>query len=493
MALDPRSPVIVGVGQFVHHAAGLDDALEPVALMEAAVGAAGTDAGLGAAPDVDALRVVSSFSWRYGNPAWVVAERMGLAPRELAYTSAGGNTPQTLVNTTSREIQAGQLDAAILVGAEAWRTRMRARREGAILDWAKAPDDEPPVAIGGDLEMTHPEEAERGIYLPVQVYPMFETAVRAAAGRDPDDHLRDVSELWSRFSDVAAMNPFAWSREPRSAEQIRTVSPHNRMIGSPYRKLMNSNNDVDMAAAVVICSVERARAWGVSDDLWVFPHAGTDCHEHPFVSNRDSLARTPAVEIGGRRALELAGTGIDDIEVIDLYSCFPSAVQLGAQSLGLNLDRQLTCTGGLAFAGGPWNNYVMHAIATVVAELRQHPGARGLVWANGGYATKHAFGVYATTPPAVTFRHDEPQDEIDALPSRDLASPEEAAGAATIEAYAVMHARDGAPEQAIAACLLADGRRAWGTSGDSDALGPLTAGEWVGHHATLSIDGTLHL
>ncbi|MDQ3468443.1 MAG: hypothetical protein M3487_01505, partial [Actinomycetota bacterium] len=137
MALDPRSPVIVGVGQFVHHAAGLDDALEPVALMEAAVGAAGTDAGLGAAPDVDALRVVSSFSWRYGNPAWVVAERMGLAPRELAYTSAGGNTPQTLVNTTSREIQAGQLDAAILVGAEAWRTRMRARREGAILDWAK--------------------------------------------------------------------------------------------------------------------------------------------------------------------------------------------------------------------------------------------------------------------------------------------------------------------------------------------------------------------
>nr|MBA3606047.1 hypothetical protein [Acidimicrobiia bacterium] len=348
MALDPRSPVIVGVGQFVHHAAGLDDALEPVALMEAAVGAAGTDAGLGAAPDVDALRVVSSFSWRYGNPAWVVAERMGLAPRELAYTSAGGNTPQTLVNTTSREIQAGQLDAAILVGAEAWRTRMRARREGAILDWAKAPDDEPPVAIGGDLEMTHPEEAERGIYLPVQVYPMFETAVRAAAGRDPDDHLRDVSELWSRFSDVAAMNPFAWSREPRSAEQIRTVSPHNRMIGSPYRKLMNSNNDVDMAAAVVICSVERARAWGVSDDLWVFPHAGTDCHEHPFVSNRDSLARTPAVEIGGRRALELAGTGIDDIEVIDLYSCFPSAVQLGAQSLGLSLDRQLTRTGGLA-------------------------------------------------------------------------------------------------------------------------------------------------
>jgi len=493
VTLDPRSPVIVGVGQYLHRAASVDDALEPVALMEAAIVAAGTDAGVGGAPDVDSLRVVSSLSWRYGNPAWMLAARMGLATKELAYTAAGGNIPQSLVNLTSREILAGSLDAAILVGGEAWRTRMRARRDGAILDWAKAPAEEPPVMLGGELEMTHPEEAERGIYLPVQVYPMFETAVRAASGRDPDEHLVLITELWSRFSDVAATNPYAWSGEALSAEQIRTVSAQNRMIGSPYRKVMNSNNDVDMAAAVIICSVERARTWGVAEDRWVFPHAGTDCHEHPFVSNRYSLARTPAVEIGGRRVLELAGAGVDDMEVVDLYSCFPSAVQLGAQSLGLGLDRQLTRTGGLAFAGGPWNNYVMHAIATVVGDLRQRPGELGLVWANGGYTTKHSFGVYASTPPEGTFRHDAPQGEVDALPSRELATAEEAAGAATIEAFTVMHARDGSPEQAIAACLLDDGRRAWGTSGEPDVVGSMAEGEWVGHPTTLGIDGTLHL
>ena len=150
-------------------------------------------------------------------------------------------------------------------------------------------------------------------------------------------------------------------------------------------------------------------------------------------------------------------------------------------------------TGGLTFAGGPWNNCVMHAIATVMSDLRDRPGETGLVWANGGYATKHAFGVYSTRPPVGQFRHESPQDEIDALPQRELALPADAAGPAAIEAYTVMHARDGAPELAIATCLLADGRRAWGTSGDGAVTDALLEGEWVGTAVTLTDDGTVHI
>ncbi len=495
MTLDPRTPVIVGAGQYLHRAEGVDDALEPAALMERAIVSAAADAGLAGPPSVDSIRVVSLFSWRYGNPAWVLADRLGLAPTELAYTSAGGNTPQTLVNKTALDLAAGRLDAAILVGGEAWRTRTRARRTEATLDWTKAPADQEPVMIGADLDMTHPAEAERGIYLPVQIYPMFETAIRAAAGRTPDDQLVAISELWAAFSEVAAKNPFAWSRDVKSAEEIRTITPSNRLVGLPYRKYMNSNNDVDMAAAVIMCTVDAARRLGIAEERWVFPHSGTDCHEHPYVSNRDRFTRTPAVELGGRRVLELAGLNIDDIALIDLYSCFPSAVQLGARSLGLDPtdDRPLTRTGGLCFAGGPWNNYVMHAIATVVGELREQRGDSALVWANGGYVTKHAFGVYATTPPEAGFRHDQPQADIDALPARDLADGDEAAGPVTIEAYTVMHGREGAPEQAIATCLLADGRRAWGLSEDADVMTALTDGEWVGRSARLDADGGLLL
>ena len=489
-SLDPRTPVLIGAGQYVHRAAGLEDALDPSALMCEAVRAAATDAGLSAVPNPDSVRVVGLLSFRHGDPAWVVANQLGLSPRECAVTTMGGNSPQTLVNGTAIEIQNGDLDLAILCGGEAWRSRMRARKAGVELQWPTSPQDQFPRVLGEDMKMSHPTERALGIGMPVHVYPMFETAVRAAAGRTVEQQQVLSSELYARFSEVAAANSYAWLREAKTAEEIRTPSPGNRMIGFPYPKSMNSNNDVDMGAALLMCSVEKAESLGVPRDRWVFPLSGSDCHEHSFISERWSFAETPAIELGGRRALELAGAGIDDIEIIDLYSCFPSAVHLGAQSLGLSLDRQLTRTGGLAFAGGPWNSYVMHAIATVMADLRDRPGAKGLVWANGGFATKHSFGVYSTTPP-VRFQHTHPQDEIDAMPRRELAEPADAAGAATIEAYTVMFDRDGAPETALAATLLADGRRAWGTSADAALAAAMCEGEWVGRAAQLDDEGTL--
>ena len=259
MALDPRTPVLIGSGQFLNHAATLADALEPVDLMAQAIERAAADAGLAGVPQPDSIRIVSLLTWKYRNPGLVVAERMGLTPRETAVTTNGGNSAQTLVNTTAKEILAGDVDLVILTGGEAWRSRGKARKEGHDFSWEKAPESAVPRLMGEDLVMNHPVETSRGIVMPVQVYPMFETAVRAAAGESVEDHQVKISELWARFSEVAAGNPDAWSREARSAEEIRTPGPKNRMIGFPYPKLMNSNNDVDMAAALIMCSVEQGR------------------------------------------------------------------------------------------------------------------------------------------------------------------------------------------------------------------------------------------
>jgi acetyl-CoA C-acetyltransferase len=168
-------------------------------------------------------------------------------------------------------------------------------------------------------------------------------------------------------------------------------------------------------------------------------------------------------------------------------------VQLGAESLGVSLDRQLTCTGGLSFAGGPFNNYVMHAIATTMTKLRENPQETGLVWANGGYATKHAFGVYATTPPQHGFKHESPQSEVDSLPRREVATAVDAQGSATVEAYSVMHDRNGAAEKVRAAVLLADGRRAWATSVNSQLGQDMCETEWVGKTVTLNATGDIRV
>jgi acetyl-CoA C-acetyltransferase len=347
--------------------------------------------------------------------------------------------------------------------------------------------------------MSNDAEIARKIVLPIQIYPMFESAIRAKAGRDINQHEQLISELWSRFSNIATTNNFAWSKSALTAEQIRTVTPKNRMIGLPYRKVMNSNNQVDMAAALIICSVAKATQLGIAREKWVFPLAGTDCHEHYYISNRFSFAETPAIKLGGEMVCELAEKSLNEISLIDLYSCFPSAVQLGAKSLNLSLDQQLTLTGGLSFAGGPWNNYVMHAIATMMIKLRQahNSSTNGFIWANGGYATKHSFGIYSTTPPKNGYKHGLPQATIDKLDKRELATPEQAAsssaGKATIEAFTVMHHRNGQPETAIAATLLNDSRRAWATSNDPQVTKAFCAGEWVGQQVTLDSTGTLLL
>lgn len=497
MALDPRTPVLVGCGQFLQRpddprAASFDTAADPATLMAEAIRLAAADAGLSTVPNVDALRVVALLSWKYGNPAWFVARNLGITAKQYGLSANGGNTPQTLVNSAALDIQSGRADIIILTGGEASRTKQRAKKADHTLTWPKADSSTPaPDAVSDDLSMAGEQEIARRIVMPVQVYPMFETAIRARAGRSVADQQVFISELWSRFSKVAAKNPNAWSQRELSAEEIRTPSASNRMIGFPYPKYMNSNNDVDMGAALIVCSVEKAQSLGVPRDRWVFIHSGSDCHEHQYISNRWTFAETPAIELGGKRALELAGLGIGDIDIVDLYSCFPSAVQLGAQSLGLDITSQLTRTGGLPFAGGPWNNYVMHAVATVVGELRQRTNEKALVWGNGGYATKHAFGVYSTTPPTHGFRHAYPQAEVDAMPRRTVIDVGASAGAATIEAYTVMHDRDGNPERSIASCLRADGTRAWGISEDRDTASGMCEGEWVGRAVSLDDAGTL--
>lgn len=497
--------MIIGVGQHLQRTDDVTAAEEATALIAEAVRSAARDSGAARDPiaATDVLAVVSTLTWRYGDAARIVSDRLGITPRRVV-TPMGGNSPQSLVNAASLRILSGDLDLAILTGGEAWRTRMRARRNGITLDWPKVDSEllatEPPEVWGHELEMSNQAETDLGLIMPIQVYPMFESAIRAAraaTGVSYDEHLRQVGAMWARFSEVAASNPYAWRRDVLSPEEIITPGPQNRMVGLPYTKSMNSNNDVDMAAAVIICSVERAEALGVPHDRWVFPHSGSDCHEHAFISDRHVFHKTPAIEIGGAEAMRLAGTDIDSIAHLDLYSCFPSAVQLGATSLGIDPyseTRPLTQTGGLSFAGGPWNEYVMHALATMVGTLREDQGSTGLVWANGGFVTKHAFGIYSTEPPKTDFAHSDPQKQIDALPRTTLATAAEASGSpCTIEAYTVMHGREGTPESAWAALRLADGRRVWATSTDPATVGHLVEGEHVGEPVSVTDSNELRL
>lgn len=493
MPVDPRTPVLIGYGQ-VNQRDDWDDVntVEPVDLMVAAARQAADPRVLEA---VDAIRVVNIFSARYRDPGLLLGQRIGADRPATRYSGVGGNVPQSLVNQACLDIQRGRAYVVLLAGAEMWRSRMQLRAKGAKLVWTQQ-DESVPVAPGGDdhVPMAGPAEERIRLDRPAYVYPLFEQALRISTGESIEDHRKRIGELWARFNTVAVRNPHAWIRKPVAAEEICQNSPTNRMISWPYTKLMNSNNMVDQSAALILASAEAANRLQVPTERWIYPYAGTDAHDTYAISERDELHRSPAIRIAGARALELTGIGIDDVDYVDLYSCFPSAVQVAAAELGLSVDdpaRPLTVTGGLTFAGGPWNNYVTHSIATMAEVLAANPGRRGLITANGGYLTKHSFGVYGTEPPPSEFRWEDVQSAVDREPTRRAAVEWEGVG--TIESWTTPFDRDGRPEKAFLAVRTADESRTLAVIADRAAAEATVHDDIAGAKVAIRADGTATL
>ena len=497
MSIDPRTPVIVGVGQFLNRVDRGAAAMEPTALMLETLRLAEADAGAPLAAHAGVVATVPLISWRYRDPARIVADAVGATGAQTWYPSMGGNTPGMLLNRLAGHIAAGELEVGLLTGGEAWSTRTHVKRSGQHLDWAKQDEGVAPDWGSDDkFVMGHPAELARAIVAPIQAYPMFETALMHTAlaespGLGIDGHLQTVGEMWALFSRVAADNPNAWRRESFTAAEILTATADNRYVGWPYTKRMVSNPDCDMATAIIVCSAGRAEAAGIPRDRWVFVHAGTDSKDR-VMSERLAFDASPSIGTAGRRALDLAGVGLDDVAHLDVYSCFPSAVQLFCREFDLDLlDRQLTVYGGLCFAGGPWNNPVGHALATMVDVLRADAGALGFVTGNGGNVDKHSFTVLGTEPPAAGYRHERPQAEIDAQPGRVVLDAHE--GAVTVEAWSVMHDRANQPERFHAACLTPGGDRVWAITHDPDVMAAAVSTDLGGAPATIDAEGHLYL
>jgi acetyl-CoA C-acetyltransferase len=495
--IEPRTPVVVGVGE-VDQRVDPTDAREPISLFADAVRAADADTGRPGVllARVDTVAAVQIVSWPYADAAARVSEELGIEPRRTVASTVGGNSPQLLVNEMAAAIATGEADVVVLGGAESMHTRWRARREPRVhLEWPVDTGTPCATVIGDPRPGTSDIEQAHWAVAPTHIYPLFETALRAAAGRSVEEHQEAVGALWARFAAVAATNPHAWSRVAYSAKEIYEPTPDNRMVVFPYTKRMCANIDVDQGAALLLCSYEAARAAGIADDRLVFLHAGSDAHDHWFVTERAALAEAPAIGLAARAALEAARIGIDDVARFDLYSCFPSAVEMAMSALGLRGaeagdDRALTVTGGLGFAGGPVNNYPTHGIARMVDALRADPGSFGLTTALGWYATKHSVGVWSSRPPEAFVRVDPKatQAEADALPRREPAGMFE--GTMVVEATSVVMERDGTPSVAILAGLLPDGRRGLANSRDRDAMLDMTKEPWEGRTISIGNDGS---
>jgi acetyl-CoA C-acetyltransferase len=480
-------PVLVGVGQVLQRLDDPREAAEPLEMMVAALEQAGKDAGapklLQRANSIYVLR----GAWRYGDPGREIARRLGAMPGETIGTPYGGNFAQACVIDAARAIQAGRRGVVLVAGAENGRSQVQAQRQGVELRETEAPGS-PDRKIAEDKAIFHEAELARGMNSASDIFAIIESAIRFARRETLEAHAQRVAELWAGFNAVACGNPNAWIRQPYSAQQIGQASPDNPMISYPYTRLMNANARVDMAAGLILCSLETARSAGVPEEKLVFLHAATEANDSNFLSTRYDFHRSPAMRIAGGRALELAGTTIGEIDHVDLYSCFPSAVQVAATELGIPEGRPLTVTGGLTFGGGPLNSYTLHAIARMAEVVREDRGSTGLVSANGGWLAKHAFAIYSTETPSFGFRYENLQDQADAFPLREALVDWE--GPVTLEAYTVAHQK-GQPRIGHAAGLTNAGKRTWATVREPALLEAMMREEFCGRRGRIDGHGQL--
>jgi len=482
--MDSRTPVLVGAGTAAQR---LDDpfaAKESVALMVAACDAAADDAGASQLLRRAGLVLVPKGSWSYRDPGRSVAAAVGNTTA-VSVLAELGILQTTLIERACTAIARGDVDVAIVVGAETRWRELRAKITGTA---APASDDTAGIEHSGPDEVLRPSgplvspaEISAGLRNAVSHYALIENARRAADGQTLDEHARTIAELWARFNQVAQANPDAWNRRPMSAEDIATPGPRNRPLAWPYLKWHNSQWNVDQAACLIFCSTGLGDAVGIALDRRVYPHVVSWSDHMVPLSERSELHHSP----GFRSVFRALGRDPATIAHLDLYSCFPIAVRTQALELGLTPDRPWTVTGGMTFAGGPLNSYVLQATAKMTGVLREDAGSLGLVTAISGLITKQGASLWSTTPPAGGFRAVDVTGEaaaIDPVPVDATAS-----GTAQIITYTVLYDEAG-PARSVVVASLPSGPRTVAAADDPDLAAAMTNEEWCGRRVHL--DGT---
>ena len=480
---NPRTPVIVGVGQFLNRISSVDDAVEPLEMMMRAVRLAESDTGTGGfLNQLQSIRVVRGM-WSYENPAAIIAERLGAANAQTVGTLVGGNQNQALMNHTAAEILAGKYDLVLLTGAENGNSTGKARRTGVRLPQTPAPGT-PDAVFGAEQRPEHHEyEVAKGIQRAIQVYPMYDNAVRYQRGETLAEHIERVSGLWSRFNDVAQDNPNAWVRENMTAEEIRTPSARNRQISFPYTKFMNANMSVDMAAALIVCAYETAKRLGIREAKYVYPHSGVEGYDHFSASvrgqflhvARDSHHRQSGDGLGRRQCRRLGLRG--SVQLFPVGGAGggggtrPSRRSPGSRSPAASRSAADRSTTMSCIASRARSN----CCATSPTAMRWSPPTAAI-------STSTLTACTRAGRRSTVFRRDDVKAEIAALPSRRCIP--EYDGEATVESYTVMY-ENGEPRIGHVACLTPAGERTWVNTEDPDLAGAMVTEEFCGRSARL--------
>ncbi len=456
MTVDPNAPVLVGVGLIQQKEEDPRKAKEPIALMIDAAKAAGADAGsTDFLTDLEKIYVPVG-RWRYRNPGKLIGDGVG-APNVESISALPGVSQQTIISDACTSIARGEFSKAMVVGGEAGYRLLRAGIEGIELEDTVSTDLADVVLKPHD-EMQPDYEKDSGLgRMPVGYYAIIDNAFRYAHGQTIDERRDQMAALYSRFSEMAANNPQGWNDTSFSADFIRDSSTKNSMLAFPYTKLHNSSWNIDQASALLFCSVAEAERLGVPREKWVFPQVFTEANHMINLTAREELHRCPGAELAGRAAFKAADMKPEELDFLELYTCFPIAQDVYAAEAGIPSTLDWSFTGAMPFAGGPFNSFVLHATGQLAEHIRSNPTSRGMVTTVSGVLTKQGFAIWGADPSPNGYQFMDVTDEVARQAQRRDVVPDYS-GEAIVAGYTVMYERK-QPKRGIVIVDLPDNKR----------------------------------
>ncbi len=423
--------------------------------------------------------------WGYKDPAKLVADRIK-ADKATTVFAKIGITQQTLMAEACQRIADGEDELVLVSGGEAKFRGLQGKIQSQeVSETTQADECEADVVMQPDAELWLIEETTAGFGMPVSYYSAMDSAYRKSKGLSVDKHRDELAEIYHQFSISASNNPHAWKQAVVEAEYIRNASDKNPMLAFPYTKLHNTSWNVNQACAMLFTSEDKARELGIDEKYWIYPLASSENNTMLAVAERPEIHRSIGAEHSAEELLNYTQVNPNDITYMDLYSCFPAAVEIYADAIGVSDKSKFSCTGGMPFAGGPLNNYALQAACRVFELLDQDsdPNAIGLTSSVSGLITKQAFGLWSKSKPAQAYKWIDVSETVKAQ-EKPLTVIGGYHGEAVIVGYTVTyHANE--PQRAIAICDLPDGKRTVSYSEDITVMQKLEADEYCGISVTI--------
>ncbi len=183
----------------------------------------------------------------------------------------------------------------------------------------------------------------------VGYYAILESALRKTKNLKIDSHKEQIGKLYSDFSKIAALNDEGWIANPYDWENISNESDKNPMQALPYNKLHCTSWNVNQASAMILCSEELANELNIPQKNRLYPLASSETNHMIAAIQRPNIIKPTGLQLAADFILNICKEHNIKPNTFEVYSCFPVAVQMFADSLNLDLNSNLTSTGGMPF------------------------------------------------------------------------------------------------------------------------------------------------